>query len=561
MNISSSMIKYLALYGLLNGLISVANAATAINLRKDSEGILQSFNKSEALRNANIKEVKRYEDFNHVLHVRVQQTYADYPVWGADAVIHIPRTEQAHLGDNSIKFDSIKNATLNGKIYKNIAQDLSRSPALLYTLDQQKKAENQAIYLYQKKSGNKTVFVNRKSQKIIYIDKNNKAQWAYLISLASIKSHSMPAKPMYILNASTLEVYSEWDNIRTLDAVDGAGYGGNKKIGRQIYNGMMHNFPTLSVSRDSTLQTCYLQNDRVLVKDIRNDRAIVQYHCEKTDPNNNDAYLNDVDQSADLLAYSPDNDALYFAGKINNLYQDWFKMPVLVNPNNQPMKIVINTHEDTSNAWWDEDVNEITFGDGDRKYFLPFASQSIISHEISHGFTTQHSNLSPSNPQSAALHEAFSDMAAQAFEYYLTKNNSWKVGSEITMRTDALRYIDNPRYDCIGLPPYIDIKGLKIRTCSIDNMKDYTEDPNYYIEEHFSCGIFNKAFYLLSTSKGWDVKKAFSVMVQANIAYWTPTSNFADAACGVIEAAHDYGYNQKDVAKAFLAVGINTSNC
>ena len=54
------------------------------------------------------------------------------------------------------------------------------------------------------------------------------------------------------------------------------------------------------------------------------------------------------------------------------------------------------------------------------------------------------------------------------------------------------------------------------------------------MDVHFSSGIFNKTFYLLGTAEGWNTKKAFDVMVKANMAYWTPNIDFHHAAnCGV----------------------------
>ena len=36
------------------------------------------------------------------------------------------------------------------------------------------------------------------------------------------------------------------------------------------------------------------------------------------------------------------------------------------------------------------------------------------------------------------------------------------------------------------------------------------------IDVHCSSGVFNKAFFLLSTTEGWSAKKAFEVFLTAN---------------------------------------------
>ena len=94
---------------------------------------------------------------------------------------------------------------------------------------------------------------------------------------------------------------------------------------------------------------------------------------------------------------------------------------------------------------------------------------------------------------------------------------------------------------------------------SIDHMKDYDESV---FRAHLTAGVFNKAFYLLANSPHWDTRKAFNVMVKANMNYWSSSmKTFSEAACGVISAAKDYEYNVDDVKKAFEQVGITTSAC
>jgi Zn-dependent metalloprotease len=145
------------------------------------------------------------------------------------------------------------------------------------------------------------------------------------------------------------------------------------------------------------------------------------------------------------------------------------------------------------------------------------------------------------------MNEAFSDMAAQAAEFYAYGGkNTWLIGSEVLKaEDDALRYMKKPSLDCNGGRP-----GLY---CSINDASQYQEWQNV----HWTSGVYNRAFYLLATTKGWDVKKAFDVMVQANRFYWVPKSTFKQGACGVIKAAKDYKYSVKDVRDAFKKVKIS----
>jgi Zn-dependent metalloprotease len=179
------------------------------------------------------------------------------------------------------------------------------------------------------------------------------------------------------------------------------------------------------------------------------------------------------------------------------------------------------------------------FGDG-LSMFYPLTSLGVGAHEVSHGFTSQHSQLVYQH-QSGGLNESFSDMAAQAAEFYSTGRNSWSLGEDIIKGAGVLRYMDEPTKD-----------GR-----SISHIKNYSDG----LDVHFTSGIFNKAFYLLGTSSNWDTRKAFDVMVKANMHYWTSTTSFADAACGVMKATQDYKNDTETVVQAMNAVGIATDRC
>jgi pseudolysin len=268
-----------------------------------------------------------------------------------------------------------------------------------------------------------------------------------------------------------------------------------------------------------------------------------------------------------------DNDAFYNANITNNMYIAWFNSPAVLNlgtpdenGDSDLLPTQVYTHLKMSNAAWIEPLKSIFLGDGSEEDdTTPFTSLDVVAHELSHGFTNQHANLVYKN-QSGGLNESFSDMAAVAASYYLTSESNWTIGSEIS--SSPLRYIDNPRHDCVGKTPYIDIGGYKIRRCSIDHMKDYKDgeiDGIPFVDVHLSSGIFNKVFYLMAQGFGGDkqqgTQKAFNVMVQANRGYWTPNTSFQDAACGVMEATRDYGYDENVVTKAMSTVGIDVNKC
>jgi Zn-dependent metalloprotease len=128
-------------------------------------------------------------------------------------------------------------------------------------------------------------------------------------------------------------------------------------------------------------------------------------------------------------------------------------------------------------------------------------------------------------------------MAGEALEYYTRGFNDWYAGAEINKASVATRYFQDPTDD-----------GQ-----SIDDATDYVDNMN----PHYSSGVFNKAFYLLATKPGWNTRKAFEVMVQANRFYWGPNEIFDSAACGVIDAANSLGYSYSDVNDAFVSVNVH----
>jgi pseudolysin len=532
--------------------LSTAFAAEPVDLSHQSSTVLQSFANEEL----SLKPLSANVDFNATNHLRYQQYYQGARVWGADIVAHAPSAIHASL-NNLHSLMSNNAVTMNGTIYKKLKADLGAAPANT----QADKAIQQAISLYQKKAGIYESVKNSKSELIVYTDKSNKAHWAYLVKFDTKSEKGLPAKPTYILDATSLNTYLTWDNIQTIDNVEGGGFGGNPKIGKLVYDSVGSNLSKLSMQRDATKNTCYLQNDSVTVLDGSKNNAVEQFTCSAPDSQHGNIFWNG-EMDAVNGAYSPADDALYAGRVIKNMYHDWYNTEVLVQDPHAavktPLQLVMRVHikdennQPMDNAYWDPDTRQMSFGDG-QTMFYPLTSLGVAAHEISHGFTSQHSDLAYEG-QSGGLNESFSDMAAQTAEQYSLGRSSWQIGAELFKQGDrAMRYMDQPSKDCEGTIPF---PGL---FCSIDNRLQYIEGLTS--EVHFTSGLFNRVFYLMSTASGWDAKKAFAVMIQANANYWTSTSTFEAAACGVIKATQDYHYDVEAVKQAFSTVMINTSSC
>ncbi len=537
-------------------------AAKPVDLATQNISILQSFispANAVSTNASNIQEVKRNVDMNKTLHVRVQQTYAGYPVFGADAVVHIPNGAKFKNAPSLSSMMSIaKNeGTMNGQFYQGISADLASTPVSLLLGAQAQKAINKIVTDYQHQVGAQVTAKDQQAKMLVFIDKSNKAHWAYEVSFSvdPVKAGDLPSKPVMIVDAKTFEVYAQWNDIRTIEnnaSVTGGGFGGNIRMGKLSYDGLtgdLHyaNYP---ISRDASTNKCSLTNTDVTVKNYRGGK-VMTFQCDAADQSHNGVFwAADGDKVND--GYSPMDDAMFAGMVLKEMYKNWYNVPVLVESDGKggtrPMMLNMIVHDPIDNAFWDG--RQMTFGDG-VSMFYPLTSLGVGAHEVSHGFTQQNSNLSYYG-QSGGMNEAFSDMAAQGAEYFAYGNNSWQIGPEIFKQAgQALRYMDQPSKDCRGKKPG--------NWCSIDKVSQYYDG----LDVHFSSGIYNRVFYLMgsATDAGWDTRKAFNVMVQANQNYWVPSTSFASGACDVISATNDLKYDVNTVKKAFADVGIDTSSC
>jgi Zn-dependent metalloprotease len=298
----------------------------------------------------------------------------------------------------------------------------------------------------------------------------------------------------------------------------GSGPGGNGNTGLYYYG---REYGTLAVASDATL--CTMTNSNVQTVHLYNG-------TDGTTPFTYNRINNDCYQASDAAngAYSPLNDAHYFGGVIFAMYNAYLGEPPLT----FQLSMRVHYSTDYDNAFWDGAA--MTFGDG-ASIFYPLVSIDVAAHEVSHGFTEQHSGLTYDG-ESGGINESYSDIAGEAAEDYFRGSADFLVGADIAKNGGFLRSMSNPPID-----------GQ-----SIDNLADYKNG----LDVHYSSGIYNKAFYLLATTSGWNVRKAFTAFANANRYCWTPDTGFADGAQCVVDEAVDLGLPALDVVNAFAAVGI-----
>ena len=448
------------------------------------------------------------KDSDGTTHYRYQQTFRGVPVWGE------------HIVTSDDKNGNLR--SLFGRSVGDLASDISTTTARITASSAFASAKRASLGA---RSGSIQTS-NESSEKMIYVDDNDTAHLAYVVSFfadkgigllaANRSASSDPTRPFVIIDALSGGVLKQWDGLTT--SLIGTGPGGNSKTGQYNWgSGGIYGY--LDVSQSGS--TCTMTNSDVKSVNLNGSTGSSMTAYAFTCPNNTYKAING--------AYSPINDAHFFGGVIQNMYSSYVGVKALT------FQLVMRVHYGSQyeNAFWDG--TSMSFGDG-KTTFYPLVSVDVAGHEVSHGFTEQHSNLTYS-AQSGGMNEAFSDMGGEATEYFWKGSNDFLVGPEIFKGSGALRYMANPTQD----------------GGSIDNAANYTSS----MDVHYSSGVYNKAFYKLATTSGWNTPTAFKVFARANSLYWTPSSTFNSGACGVQTAATDLGLSAAAVTAAFSSVGVS----
>lgn len=505
-------------------LTSLAEAATVENLRPEKEAHLKALKKmakempaaamtvKSSLKNKQklaealglgpddeIRETRTRTDKKGNTHTHYHQYFKGVPVWDSESVLHL----------------SGEPYEINGKVIKGINHDLTHvTPSFSAAEALQRLKSNHAE---SRGLNDQLIYANKQSELTVFVDDNEVAHLAYAVSFfVDTATGGNPSRPYFIVDASSGEVLKSWEGLTHVKV--GTGPGGNLKTGSYEYG---TSFDALDVTVSADAAQCAMTNQNVRTIDLNQGQSGAQtyaYPCYRNTEENVNG------------GYSPLNDAHFFGGVVFDFYQNWYGTAPLT------FQLTLRVHYMTGyqNAFWDG--SSMTFGDG-ASMFYPLVSLDMVAHEVSHGFTEQNSNLGYLG-ESGGINEAFSDMAGEAAEFYARGANDFEVGADVCKAANgALRYLYDPPKD-----------GR-----SIDNASDYTPG----MDVHFSSGVFNKAFYLLATTEGWGIRKAFDVFVKANQDYWTYSSTFVEAAEGVAYAALELHYNVQDVTNAFSQVGVD----
>ncbi|MCR3752290.1 M4 family metallopeptidase [Lentzea californiensis] len=217
-----------------------------------------------------------------------------------------------------------------------------------------------------------------------------------------------------------------------------------------------------------------------------------------------------------------------------------------------------------SNAFWSDSCFCMTYGDGAQNR-NPLTSIDVAAHEMSHGVTSATAGLVYSG-ESGGLNEATSDIFGSTTEFHAANTadaGDYLIGEKINIRGDGkpLRYMDKPSKDGKSL--------------------DYWSSSAGNVDVHYSSGIANHFFYLLSEGSGQKTingvaydsptadgqpvtgigrDKAEKIWYRALTTKFTSSTKYAAARTGTLAATADlYGASSPEYAavnRAWAAVNV-----
>jgi Zn-dependent metalloprotease len=216
------------------------------------------------------------------------------------------------------------------------------------------------------------------------------------------------------------------------------------------------------------------------------------------------------------------------------------------------------------NAFWDDSCFCMTYGDGISNSH-PLTALDVAGHEMSHGLTAATAKLNYSR-ESGGLNEATSDIFGTGVEFHsntAADPGDYLIGEKIDINGDGspLRYMDKPSKDGASA--------------------DYWSKKVGNLDVHYSSGVANHFFYLLSEGSGAKTvngvsynsptsdgstlagigrDKALQIWYKALSTYMTSTTNYAGARTATLQAASDlYGASSPEraaVAATWTAVSV-----
>ncbi|WP_405950676.1 M4 family metallopeptidase [Streptomyces prunicolor] len=462
------------------------------------------------------------KDVDGTVHTRYERTYAGLPVLGGDLVVHTAPSGKTE-GVTKAHSATIKVATVTPKI----------STA---------KAEKQALTIAKAAGSDKTAADG--ARKVIWAGSGTPVL-AYETIVGGFQDDGTPNQLHVITDAATGKKLFEYQGIENATGT-----------GKTLYSG--------TVSLDTTLSgTTYSLTDAT-----RGSHKT--YNLKHGTSGTGTLFTNTTNTwgtgaaSSSTTDVTAAADAAYGAQETWDFYKNTFGRSGI---KNNGVGAYSRVHYGSSyvNAFWDDSCFCMTYGDGSGNTH-PLTSLDVAGHEMSHGVTANTAGLNYSG-ESGGLNEATSDIFGTGVEFYAANSSDvgdYLIGEKININGDGtpLRYMDQPSKD--------------------GGSANYWSSSVGNLDVHYSSGVANHFFYLLSegsgaktingvsynspTSNGSTVTgigraKALQIWYKALTTYFTSTTKYAGARTGTLSAAAAlYGSGSTEynaVAAAWSAVNVS----
>ncbi|MER6570506.1 M4 family metallopeptidase [Streptomyces sp. NPDC001093] len=462
------------------------------------------------------------KDADGTVHTRYERTYAGLPVLGGDLVVHTAKSGRTEGVTKATKA-AIKVASLKPQISAAKAEKQALSAAR--TLGSAKSAADGA-------------------RKVIWAA-NGTPVLAYETVVGGLQDDGTPNQLHVITDAATGKKLFEYQGIENATGTGKTLYSGTVSL-TTTQSGSSYNLTDASRGGHKTYNLARKTSGKgTLVSNSANTFGT------------GTASTSSSDQTAAA-------DAAYGAQETWDFYKSTFGRSGI---KNDGVGAYSRVHYGSNyvNAFWDDSCFCMTYGDGSGNAD-PLTSLDVAGHEMSHGVTANTAGLDYSG-ESGGLNEATSDIMGTGVEFYANNPSDpgdYLIGEKININGNGtpLRYMDKPSKD--------------------GGSADYWSSSVGNLDVHYSSGVANHFFYLLSegsgsktingvtynspTSNGSTVTgigraKALQIWYKALTTYFTSTTDYKAARTGTLSAASAlYGSSSteyKAVAAAWSAVNVN----
>jgi zinc metalloprotease ZmpA len=382
-------------------------------------------------------------------HVRLVRTYRGLPVLGGDLVVH---------------------RTANGA-WKGVSQTLQRAPKLSATPEVTKAAASSSALA----PSAVTRAISRaqvKSSQLVVDASSGKPRLAWKVVTNGVQTDGTPSRLATYVNARTDKV------IRTDQLVETADGSGQSLYGGTVPLQLTQSGSTFSLddpTRGNTYTTDFNNaTDSVLCQELGMGCTT---GTTFTGPDN--LFGNGSTTSRESAAV----DAQYGTNETWDYYKSVHGRTGIAGDGEGSYNRV-HYGSNYVNAFWQDSCFCMTYGDGDGANYGPLTSLDVAGHEMTHGVTASTAGLDYSG-ESGGLNESTSDIFGTAVEFYAanaTEKGNYLIGEAFSKNGTPLRRMDNPASDGSSA------------NCWSSNVGN--------LDVHYSSGVGNHLFYLLSEGSG-----------------------------------------------------------